>query len=131
MVQAVFGFFDAVTGLPMANVECALDGVPKISGSDGVLTFSTTQGPHSYMIRAEGFKVGPDSFDPFGRPIYDQGEIIVEWLPDPSQPWPETSSFYSQVSMVEGMPSPPGPDIGKVIPVALILAGLLFLTRKK
>ena len=86
MVQVVFGFINTLTGAPMPNVQCTLDGVDQISGQDGLTTFTTTQGPHQYVIRAEGFKVGLGSVDIYDRPIYDQGEIRVEWLPDPSYP---------------------------------------------
>ena len=128
MVLVIFGFINTLTGTPMPNVECTLDGVKKTSGSDGLIRFITTQGPHQYVIKAEGFKVGPDSKDIYNRPIYDQGEIRVEWLPDPSIPWPEASIFYLQVKMVEGAPSP---ELNKAIPIALGLATLLFLTSKK
>ena len=128
MVQVVFGFINTLTGAPMPNVQCTLDGVTQISGQDGLTTFTTTQGPHQYVIRAEGFKVGLGSVDIYDRPIYDQGEIRVEWLPDPSYPWPEESVFYLSVYMVEGTPSP---DLGKAIPIALGLAAVLLLTGKK
>ena len=128
MVQVVFGFRNALTGAPMSNIECTLDGVRKISGPDGLISFVTTQGPHQYVIKAEGFKVGPGSVDIYNRPIHDQGEIRVEWLPDPSLPWPETSIFYLQVNMVMGAPSP---DLSKAIPLALGLAAVLLLTSKK
>ena len=128
MVQVVFGFRNALTGEPMSDVDCALDGVRKVSGANGLTSFVASQGPHQYVIKAEGYKVGPGSVDVYNRPIYDQGEIRVEWLPDPSYPWPETSIFYLQVNMVMGAPSP---DLGKVIPIALGLAGLLYLTSKK
>ena len=128
MVQVVFGFINTLTGGPMPNVQCTLDGVAQISGQDGLITFTTTQGTHQYVIKAEGFKVGPGSVDIYNRPIYDQGEIRVEWLPDPSYPWPETSVFYLSVYMVEGTPSP---DLGKTIPIAIGLAAVLLLTGKK
>ena len=112
----------------MPNVQCTLDGVAQISGQDGLITFTTTQGPHQYVIRAEGFKVGLGSVDIYDRPIYDQGEIRVEWLPDPSYPWPEENVFYLSVYMVEGTPSP---DLVKAIPIALGLAAVLLLTGKK
>ena len=128
MVQVVFGFRNALTGAPMSTVECTLDGVRKTSGPDGLISFVTTQGPHQYVIKAEGFKVGPGSVDIYNRPIHDQGEIRVEWLPDPSLPWPETSIFYLQVNMVMGTPSP---DLSKAIPIAVGLAAVLLLTSKK
>jgi hypothetical protein len=128
MVQVVFGFINTLTGNPMPNVECTLDGVQQISGQNGLVTFTTTQGTHQYVIRATGFKVGPGSVDVYDRPIYDQGEIRVEWLPDPSYPWPEDSVFYLSVYMVEGIPSP---QIGSVIPIAIGLGALLLLKSKK
>jgi len=128
MVQVVFGFRNALTAAPMSNIECTLDGARKTSAPDGLISFVTTQGPHQYVIKAEGFKVGPGSVDIYNRPIHDQGEIRVEWLPDPSLPWPETSIFYLQVNMVMGAPSP---DLSKAIPLALGLAAVLLLTSKK
>ena len=128
MVQVVFGFINALTGTPMPNVQCTLDGVTKISAQNGLVTYTSTQGPHQYEIKAEGFQVGPGSIDPFKRPIHNQGTIIVEWLLDPSVPWPETSIFYLSVYMIEGAPSP---QLGSVIPIAIGLGALLLLTSKK
>ena len=128
MVQVRFGFRNALTGEPMPNVQCTLDGVSQISDSIGFVNFTATQGSHPYVIRVEGFKVGPGSVDFFNRPIYDQGEIRIEWFHDPSYPWPEESVFYLSVYMVEGTPSP---DLGKAIPIALGLAAVLLLTGKK
>ena len=128
MVQVVYGFINTLTGSPMPNVQCTLDGVKQLSGQDGLVTFTTTQGPHQYVIRAEGFKVGLGSVDVYNRPISDQGEIRVEWLPDPSYPWPEENVFYLSVYMVEGTPSP---DLGKAIPIAFGLGAVLLLTGKK
>lgn len=128
MVQVVFGFINTLTGTPMPNVQCTLDGVNKISGQDGLVTFTSTQGPHQYEIKAEGFQVGPGSVDIYNRPIHNQGTIVVEWLPDPTIPWPETSIFYLSVYMVEGAPSP---ELNKVIPIAIGLAAILLLTTKK
>jgi hypothetical protein len=112
----------------MPNVQCTLDGVTQISGQNGVVSFTSTQGPHHYEIKAERYKVGPRSVDPFSRPIQNQGTIIVEWLLDPTVPWPETSIFYLSVYMVEGAPSP---ELNKVIPIAIGLGVILLLTGKK
>lgn len=128
MVQVVFGFINALTGTPMPNVQCSLDGITKISGQNGVVSFTSTQGPHQYEIKAEGFQVGPGSVDPFSRPIQNQGTIRVEWLLDPTVPWPETSIFYLSVYMVEGTPSP---ELSKVVPIAIGVAALLLITSKK
>ncbi len=128
MVQVVFGFINTLTGAPMPNVQCTLDGVTKISGQNGLVPFTSTQGPHQYEIKAEGFQVGLGSVDIYNRPIQNQGTIVVEWLPDPTLPWPETSIFYLSVNMIMGVPIP---DVSKVIPIAMGLGVVLLLASNK
>jgi len=80
--------FACISSVP--GVKCTLDGVVKYSDEIGICSFfGVSQGAHSYSIVApEGWSyVSGD--DVFGRPLYESGTTVIEWLPYPEIPWPE------------------------------------------
>ena len=85
MVEVRFACISSVAG-----VKCTLDGATKYSDSSGLASFfGISQGAHSYSIVApEGWGLVSGE-DVFGRPLYESGTTIIEWLPYPEIPWPE------------------------------------------
>lgn len=89
MVEVRFACIPSVEG-----VKCTLNGATKYSDSSGLASFyGISQGEHSYSIEIpEGWSfVSGD--DVFGRPLYESGITVIEYVPYPPIPWPESQPW--------------------------------------
>jgi len=89
MVEVRFACISSVAG-----VKCTLDGATKYSDSSGLASFyGISQGAHSYSIKAPEGMMFVSGDDVFGRPLYESGITVIEWLPYPEIPWPENQPW--------------------------------------
>ena len=93
----------------VAGVKCTLDGAVKYSDETGICRFfNISRGAHSYSIVApEGWSyVSGD--DGFGRPLYESGTTVIEWVPYPEIPWPADQPWMMKFVFEEvTVPLPP------------------------
>jgi len=130
MVQVQFYLFDLANSLALEGLEVLVDGVPKITDAYGTATFENiTQGSHSYDVRISDYYLD-NARDPFERPLALSGTFIIEWVPDPSQPYPEEFPWINEFYFMPGAVPPPPPSTISLIPV-IAIAGLLLLPKSK
>ncbi len=129
MVQVQFYLFDLANSLALEGIEVLLDGVPKITDAYGTATFENiTQGSHGYEVRISDYTLD-HARDPFTRPLALSGTFTIEWVPDPSQPYPEEFPWINEFYFTPGA-APPPPATGSLLPF-IAVAALLLLPKKK
>ena len=125
MVEVRFACIPSVAG-----VKCTLDGVMKYSDSTGIANFfGISQGAHSYSIKAPEGMVFVSGEDYFGRPLFQSGTTVIEWVPIPGQPWPEEQPWMILLNFKEVTPPPVSEVLIKlvgttVLGIALIAVGV-------
>ncbi len=129
MVQVQFYLFDLANSLALEGLEVLLDGVPKITDAYGMATFDNiSQGTHSYEILISDYTLD-HGLDPWNNPLGLSGSFTIEWILDPSQPWPEDVAWINEFYFMPGA-APQPPAVGSLLPV-IAFAGLLLLSKKK
>ena len=128
MVQVQFYLFDLANSLALEGLEVLLDGVPKITNEYGTAIFENiAQGSHSYEVRISDYYLDHGR-DAFNRPLALSGTFTIEWVPDPSQPYPEVFPWINEFYLMPGA-APPSPPVGSLLPF-IAVAVLLFLPKK-
>ena len=121
--------FASVTGVE-AGIKCTLDGVAKYTDEAGLCSFfGISQGAHSYSIVApKGWRFVSGE-DVFGRPLYESGTTVIEYVPYPEIPYPEDQPWMMKLVFEEVVvplppvepppPAPPPPPGAPVVTVSL------------
>jgi len=111
MVEVRFAFIGSIEG-----VKCTLDGEVKYSDAGGFCSFfGVAQGEHTYRAEKAGMR-GVSGHDVFMRPLYDSGTTVIEWVPAPEFPFPETEAWVMLFTLEVGEVPPPSKTsiLGKI-----------------
>ncbi len=123
MVEVRFACIPSVPG-----VKCTLDGEVQYSNDIGIASFfDVSQGEHTYSVESPEGWVFVSGEDGFGRNLPRSGTTIIEWVPDPSIPWPEANPWMMLLTFEEGEEPPITKAANTLGKAGAILAGLGFL----
>ena len=94
--------FASVAGVE-AGIKCTLDGVVKYTDEAGLCSFfGVSQGAHSYSVEAPAGWRFDYGLDYFNSPLARSGTTVIEWVPYPDIPFPETEPWMMKLGFEVG-----------------------------
>ena len=93
--------FASVEGVE-AGIKCTLDSVVKYTDEAGLCSFfGISQGAHSYSVEAPAGWKFDYGYDYFNSPLSESGITVIEWVPYPDIPFPESEPWMMKFGFKE------------------------------